>query len=206
MVCLDCPDTQEDKVLRDHSASLVWLGSQGRKDEGVQLVSQGLEAKEVPMDPEGEEEQMGLLESPEKRVLLGKTVLQDPPGNRAPKDQWEETVNQDLEGLMVHLEKMDYQVTQAREGNQASKARTDPPAQQVLLDHRANLAKLGQLETEAIQDHQDHPVSMVYPDLPEKRAQRETQVHQEPRGKVALLGFKASEGAEGPLVQRVLLV
>lgn len=30
---------------------------------------------------------------------------------------------------------------------------------------------------------------------------RETQVQQDPQGKVALLGFKGSEGAEGPLVQ-----
>lgn len=206
LVCLDCQDTQDDKGLRDQLASLVWQESQERKDEGVQQVSQGLEAKEVLMEPEGKEEQGGPLESLEKRVLLDKMVLQDPLESRVPKGHREDMVNQDLEGLMVHLEKMDYQVIQAREGNQASKARMDSPAPQVLLDRRANLVRQGQLEIEAIQVPLDHRGSMVYRELLERRVPRETQVHQDPQGRVVLLGFKGSEGAEGPPVQWVLQV
>lgn len=72
---------------------------------------------------------------------MHKTVLKDHPENRAPKDHREEMVKQGQKGLMVYQEKMDYQVIPAREGNQASKAKMDPPAPQVLLGHRANLVR-----------------------------------------------------------------
>lgn len=206
MASPDCQDIRENKVLRDHLASLVWPESRERKDEGAQLVSQGPGAKEVLMEPVGTEEHRGPLESQEKRVLLDKTDLQDLLGTRVPKDHREDMVSQDLEGLMVLLEKMDYQVIQDREGNQAFKERMASLAPQVLLDHRENLVRQDQPEIEATQVHQDHPVSMVYQDLPERRVPRETQVHLEPRGKVALLGSKASEEAEGRLVQWVLQV
>lgn len=127
-MCLDCQDTLEDKGLRDHSASLEGPGSRERKDEGVQQVSPGPGAKEVLMEPGEEEEQMGPLESLEKKALVDKTVLQVLPENRAPKDHRDETVNQDPKGPMVRPVKMEYQVTQAREGARASKAKTDPPA------------------------------------------------------------------------------
>lgn len=205
-MCPVCQDTQEDKVLRDHLASLVWLGSQERKDEGAQLVSKALGGKEVLLEPTGEEEQRDQLESLEKRALLDKMVLQGPLENRVPEDQRDDTVNQDLKGLMVCLERMEYQVIQVKGENQASKERMAPLAPQVLLDHRANLVRQGQLEIEVIQVHQDHQVSMDYQEVPEKRVPRETQVHQVPLGRVALLGLKASGGAEEPLVQRVLQV
>lgn len=156
------------------------------------------------MESVGEEEQGGLLESPEKRVLQDKMVLQDPLENRAPKDHREDTVNLDQEDLMVHQEKMDYQVIQAREGNQASKGKMDLLDPQVLWDHRVNLVRQGQLEIEAIQVHQDPLESMVYLELQERRVPREIQDHKELQGRVVLLGSKASEGAEGHLVQWVL--
>lgn len=158
------------------------------------------------MELEGEEDKRGPLESLGKRVLLGKMVLQDPLENRGPKDHREGMVNQDLKGLTVPPEKMDYQVIQAREESQASKARTDPLAPQASSDHRANLARRGQLEIEVIQVHQDRRENMVYREMLGRRVPRETPVRQEPRGKVALLDSKASEGAEGPLVQWVLQV
>ncbi|CAG5897928.1 unnamed protein product [Menidia menidia] len=199
-------DTQEDKVLRDHSASLVWQGSLEKKDEGVQVVSQVQGAKEVPMEPEGEEEQGGQLESLEKRALLDWTVHQVLLEIRVLKDHKGGMVNQDLEDLMVLQERMDCLATPDREENLVSKARMDLLVPQELLDPRENLVRQGQLETEAIQVHQDHQVSTVYQEQLERRALRGIQAHLEPKGRVALLGLKASEEVGGPLVQRAQLV
>lgn len=183
---------------------LVWLDPQEKKDDGGQLVNQGKGGREVQMELEGEEVQEGPLESQEKRVLPDKMAPQDLLENRDLKDHREDTVNQDQEGLMVHQEKMDCPVILDRGGNQASKARMVHLAPQVLLGHRANQGRLGQLETEAIQVHQDHRENMVYQELLERRVPRGMQVHQEHLEKVALLGSKALEGSEEPLVQWVL--
>lgn len=66
-----------------------------RKDEGVRPVNRGKEGREVQMELEGEEVHEGLLENPEKRVLLVKMVHQDLPVNRDPKDHREDKVNQE---------------------------------------------------------------------------------------------------------------
>lgn len=173
---LDCLVTLEDKGQRAPMAFLDSLGQTARKEQGELLANLALEGN---VAQRVHAVAVVLEDQQESRVLRATQAMMDLPacqGSGDLKDHRDLSVSLDPKDLMAHQGKTGYPVILDSGERRASKGRLDLRGLEEWLDHRDQLERQDQVESEDTLALLVHLVNKVYLELLEKRVERVIQV------------------------------